>query len=143
MSFSTLKLRLFIQPREVISNILTRKTQAQVLIEYYQNNTMKNILLLMILFILSQELRSMPSYTLSSNIRTAVAFQDPAKTSDNKKIDPNKNLSGSTGRYKGQHKHANGKKFATNKRHIKTAKPKGDNGKEKESSQPKGNETGG
>ncbi|PBQ33400.1 hypothetical protein CNR22_16980 [Sphingobacteriaceae bacterium] len=61
-------------------------------------------------------------------------LQDPARTPKNsKQVDPVNTVDGSRGKYKKDHKHSTGKDFATRKRHVKTAKTKKDNGKEKQS----------
>jgi len=104
---------------------------------FCQSETMKNKIFFLFILILSVELRS-ESAAKSINPIKLYSWQDPARTSDNAKINPDKNLDGSGGRYKNDHKHANGKKFATNKRHIKTAKPNGSNGKEGKTTVPKG-----
>ncbi|MBL7931332.1 MAG: hypothetical protein JNL60_05505 [Bacteroidia bacterium] len=53
---------------------------------------------------------------LKSQHKRLFHSKDPAYTSDNHKIDPEKNLDGSSGKYHTKHKRANGKKFIKNRR---------------------------
>ena len=90
---------------------------------------MKKLIILLIAFF---TLNSVKSITTNSDF-----FQDPARTPKNsKQVDPVNTVDGSGGKYKKDHKHSNGKDFATRKRHVKTAKTRKDNGKEKQDSKP-------
>lgn len=67
--------------------------------------------------------------------------QDPSRTPNNpKQVDPVTTVDGSTGKYKKDHKTSTGKHFASDKKHIKTAKVHHDDGQEKQKA--KGTETG-
>lgn len=65
---------------------------------------------------------------LKSQHKRLFHSKDPASTSDNHKVDPDKNLDGSSGRYKAKHKRANSKKFVKTRR---TKPVRSWNGKEK------------
>jgi len=71
----------------------------------------------------------------------SILFQDPTRTPKNSnQVDPVRTVDGSTGKYKKDHKTSTGKDFATRKRHVKTAKPRKDNGKEKPADNSQGKE---
>lgn len=75
--------------------------------------------------------------SVKSRVNQPDLFQDPARTPKNsRQVDPVNTVDGSGGKYKKDHKHPNGKDFSTRKRHVKTAKTKKDNGKEKQQSKP-------
>jgi hypothetical protein len=81
---------------------------------------MKKIFLLIVVLVSFTEAKSM-------------FLQDPSRTPNNpKQVDPVTTVDGSTGKYKKDHKTSTGKHFATDKKHIKTAKARYDNGLEKE-----------